>query len=288
MTEKLIVGVNDSDDAAAALAFARQLADRLDLGVVVAHAVQAGPPAVGGSLVEVIASSSDELEGRVLDGDPAVALPQLAQSEEAALLVVGTRGHGLLRAAVLGSVSREVSRESPVPVLVVPEEARDSAPGARGSAIVCGVDGSAVADAAVAVASELAAALGVRLVLVHAVAPAPAMGMGSAGVGAPVHPRAPVESARTGHAEAVLGEAAERVELDVDVERRAYYGSCVEVLERAADEADAMIIVVGSRGHGPLRSALLGSVSGSLLASSSRPVLVTPPDGQLGLLPGVG
>jgi nucleotide-binding universal stress UspA family protein len=46
---------------------------------------------------------------------------------------------------------------------------------------------------------------------------------------------------------------------------------------QVADEIDAAVIVTGSRGRGPLKSALLGSTSREVLYHSSRPVLVAPP-----------
>ena len=49
----------------------------------------------------------------------------------------------------------------------------------------------------------------------------------------------------------------------------------------ALARCDARLIVVGSRGRGPVRGALLGSVSASLAASAPAPVLVVPDTAEL-------
>lgn len=46
-----------------------------------------------------------------------------------------------------------------------------------------------------------------------------------------------------------------------------------------ADERDVRLIVCGQRGRGPLRSALLGSVSHALASHARRPVLIAPEHG---------
>jgi nucleotide-binding universal stress UspA family protein len=43
-----------------------------------------------------------------------------------------------------------------------------------------------------------------------------------------------------------------------------------------ADEIDAGLIVCGTRGRGPVKTALLGSVSHAVLTHSGRPVLIAP------------
>jgi nucleotide-binding universal stress UspA family protein len=58
----------------------------------------------------------------LLAGDPADEIVTFADSVEADLIVVGSRGHGAIASALLGSVSRGVLHESRRPVLVVRAE----------------------------------------------------------------------------------------------------------------------------------------------------------------------
>jgi nucleotide-binding universal stress UspA family protein len=55
----------------------------------------------------------------VLEGEPGSSL--IREAKEAAMLVVGRRGHAGLSHLVLGSVSRYVTTHAPCPVVVVPE-----------------------------------------------------------------------------------------------------------------------------------------------------------------------
>jgi nucleotide-binding universal stress UspA family protein len=57
---------------------------------------------------------------------------------------------------------------------------------------------------------------------------------------------------------------------------RVAIGFPAEQLAELADEVDAELIVVGSRGRGAFKAALLGSVSTSLIGVARCPVLVVP------------
>ena len=56
-------------------------------------------------------------ETAILEGDPGRALCDLAESLPASVIVLGTRGRGGFRRAVLGSVSDHVVRHAPCPVV---------------------------------------------------------------------------------------------------------------------------------------------------------------------------
>jgi nucleotide-binding universal stress UspA family protein len=144
--------------------------------------------------------------------------------------------------------------------------------------IVCGVDGSADSEAAVAVAARLADQVGARLVLANVVEPAhaPYATVGAFGART-VEPvlLTDVLGEQVRAAERLLEEIAEQPNLD-GAETRVVSGLAAERLADLADEEDAELIVVGSRGRGAFKAAFLGSVSTSLVGVARCPVVVVP------------
>ena len=74
--------------------------------------------------------------------------------------------------------------------------------------------------------------------------------------------------------------AAEVRDLATQIDTQVLVGSPAEEIVRAAEELDADLIVLGSRGLGVVRSVLLGSVSQGVLNHARSPVLVYRPRGQ--------
>jgi nucleotide-binding universal stress UspA family protein len=143
--------------------------------------------------------------------------------------------------------------------------------------IVCGVDGSADSQAALAVAIDLAARLRLRLVMVSVVERShpPHAGAASLG-GAMTQPRLPTTDQQEKVANALLTELSATMGLE-RADRRVVIGYAAERLADLADDEEAELIVVGSRGRGAFKAAFLGSVSTSLIGVARCPVLVVPP-----------
>ncbi len=139
---RVVVGIDGSPAAEAALAFAFQEASRRGWSLIAIHAwdvpaydlliVPNGPVPV--PLADV-ADDEVRLAAEVLAGfradypdvdveerlvrSPAVQA-LVEASSDAAMVVVGTHGHGPAMGALLGSVSNGLLHKSPVPVVVVP------------------------------------------------------------------------------------------------------------------------------------------------------------------------
>jgi nucleotide-binding universal stress UspA family protein len=71
----------------------------------------------------VTALGLEGADGHVIGGEPGPAICRLAAELPAAAIVIGSRGRGGLKRAMLGSVSDHVVRHAPCPVLVTREAA---------------------------------------------------------------------------------------------------------------------------------------------------------------------
>jgi nucleotide-binding universal stress UspA family protein len=135
--------------------------------------------------------------------------------------------------------------------------------------IVWATDGSGHAEDALPFARELAKLTGAKLVVVHA---GEIFASGRA-AGDTVIADEPDLAAR-------VREQAAQLEADgFDIETRIEVGrdGPAKLIVKAADEVGADLIVVGTRGHGPLAGALIGSVAQHLLHDSHCPVFAVPP-----------
>ena len=139
--------------------------------------------------------------------------------------------------------------------------------------VVCCVDDSAEARDAARVARSLAARLGLKLVLVHVAPPLTQPGLSAAALG---HERL-AESERK-DAESLLDRLAGELGLAEDeVERRIAIGDPAQGILAVCQKEQAEMVVLGSRRHGSLKAALLGSVSAGVAGRAPCVVVIVPP-----------
>ena len=138
----IVVGVDHSPGAKAALIFAQKEARLRGTTLRAVHAwqygyigytgLEGGMPALGGdinelhaaaeaaleaSVREALPDSDVEIERRTIQGVPAGVL--VDESRDADLLVVGSRGHGGFVGLLLGSVSQQCAHHADCPVVIV-------------------------------------------------------------------------------------------------------------------------------------------------------------------------
>jgi nucleotide-binding universal stress UspA family protein len=283
----VVVGVDHSDAARAAVHYAAELATKRHLRLHVLHAFESAELNVRATIgwtpdLEVVLRGSAErlmettlesLETRYpeldvstrLDPGPTVAA-LLEESERAETLVLGSRGAGGFAGLAVGSTTLQVAAHAQCPVVAV----RAAVPGDRPRhGVVVGVDGSELSEAAVDYALRAASEVGEALVAVHTWNQPAQLGPG---VMLPVvyDPTLVEQEERLVLAESMAGWAEKYP--DVSIEAKVVRGHPVHCLVQEARHA--RLLVVGSRGRGSVRSLVLGSVSHGVLHHATGPVAV--------------
>jgi nucleotide-binding universal stress UspA family protein len=279
----IVVGVDGSKQAAAALDWAALEAQRFHTSLQLLHAVDTdwlSAASVISLLLEaqpatdpVLETATSRLRARfpglevsvhASTGSPAQDLVEA--SRHAREVVVGAHGRTPTTHVPLGSVADAVVRHAACPVVVVREQ--HSASSLAGPVVV-GVDGSTVSAKAVAFALEQAAHRGTSVVAIHAWWLEVVDGVVVTTPGSPEWQRA-AERMELEAAETLAGHR-ERYP-DVDVSIRLVRSRAAEALVEAS--AEACLVVVGARGRGGFAGLLLGSVSRELLMHAQGPVAV--------------
>lgn len=136
--------------------------------------------------------------------------------------------------------------------------------------IVWATDGSAASDEALEVARQVAKSAGGRMVAVHCTE------MMVAGKGGGILPLSVVEDDTKQKIDEQVKQLVDGG-IPAQVEfKHAFSGEAAGVIAEIAREQKADVIVVGTRGRGPLVGALLGSVTQRLLHVAPCPVLAVP------------
>ena len=209
---------------------------------------------------------------RVADGPPSLAIVRAAKRARADVIVMGWRGHGVIRRLLAGSVSRDVVRAAPCSVLVVRRAVRNV------RNIVIGVDGSGQSARAVEFAARLQPPDGGRILLVTGV---PRMSD-------PSNPLLPANIRRTAASGVASINRTWRAEARANLQRLAKApraagwrvdiaitdAAPLNTLLSAVTQAGADLLIVGATGASQLRRLLLGTVAQGALDRSPVPVLI--------------
>jgi nucleotide-binding universal stress UspA family protein len=200
-------------------------------------------------------------------GSPADTLQALAERGEADLIVLGSTHHAHVGSVAPGSIAEHLLHGARCRLVIAPKgysRADHSQDRLRVAAV--GFDGMAESFAALDEAARLASKFGGSLRVIGVATPIPAMGAAAAArAGAEAGP-----DFQTQLKEAVAELPTELRALPVFAR-----GDPVEKLLEAA-EMGVDLLVLGSRGFGPVMRLLIGSVSARVIREAPCPVLVVP------------
>ncbi len=283
---RIVVGIDGSTQSLHALDWATQEATRRGVGLTLVsaytvpalyapvldggypglddRAIRAGVEQVLVDAASQVPSSGPDVKTQLVVEDAAGALVEASQ--DAGLVVVGTRGRGGFAGRLLGTVSSALPAHAACPTVVVPLRQGQQETTAPLGRVVVGVDGSPSSQVALRYAADEARLWQAELVAVAAVPISRASGVLSwlpAAVDTEQILREQ-ETATTALVEQVAGDLKVRcVVLD---------GTGAELLTEFSAATD--LVVVGSRGRGGFTGLLLGSTSQAVLHHSACAVMV--------------
>jgi len=282
----IVVGVDGSHHGFRALEWAAGEAAARGNGVLLLHALALDSPEIWGAggrifadrvkelrqtATDLLAQASERLRAlapgvrvgtHVAPESPVRAL--LDAAAHADLIVVGTRGQSLAQRMVSGSVSRHVATHSPIPVVVVPEQAVEGS-------VVVGVDGSLAASTALHFAVDEARHRRSPLVVVNAWHESMMPGFGL------IPPDERDYRVLAGLADELLQRQTAPYRTmypELRITARAAHGDPTQVL--LAESNGCGLLVLGSHSHNPVSRVLLGSLALTAVSNATCPVAVVP------------
>ena len=270
MFTSIVVGVDSREGGRDALALAACLQAAGGGELVALHACASEPFIHEDVLVLVEAELARAgATGRavvVTDRSPAHALRTVAEREAAELIVVGSSRRGGVDRIVAGDDAAATLHCAPCAVAVAPCGLAGSPHALR--RIGVGFDDSRESRVAMEVARRLAHSAGAALRAITVVTPTvplwPAIAWNTAWSGDDPSTARPDDRMLA----AISAEVGDGATPETMVGR-----PWEQLAERSAD---LDLLVVGSRGYGPVRRLLLGSTSGKLARHAACPLLVTP------------
>jgi nucleotide-binding universal stress UspA family protein len=290
--ERILVAVDGSEAASAAVTAVARLVPGGGIQALVVHVTDQGPlqrtvygpnsltlqwetPADARALVDDAAASlraaGIDATGQVYGQFDTIArqLLDTAHAHGAGLIAMGSRGRGRIAGILLGSVTHRVIHLADVSVLAAPPSSAPTVSPYR--RILLAIDGSAASRRVVEVAAEVARRTGAHLLVLHVWEPNRASAQRYLPEGMAIEHDTP-EMAGGLVDQAVAG--IEGSGLSASATVGASRGSVAEAIVEAAQNDESELIVVGSRGRAALPALVLGSTTYRLLHIAPIPILV--------------
>jgi nucleotide-binding universal stress UspA family protein len=219
----------------------------------------------------IVARDGGELRVvHVEKGSPADTLGALAERGEADLVVLGSTHHAAIGSVAPGSVAEHLLKGARCRLVIAPKGyAREDHSEDRLRVLAVGYDGMAESQAALEEGARLAKKFGASMKVIGVATPVPAMGaVAAAQAGAEAGPDFQTRLHRA------VAELPPEVRALPVLERGNPVDKLVEASELGVD-----LLVLGSRGFGPVMRLLIGSVSSRVIRAAPCPVLVVPRPG---------
>ncbi len=284
--KRILVGVDDSPQAAAALALGARLAQAFGGECIPVHAVREWWVAFAD---EDLAYRAEDLRASLVDGErtaitralighapeavirglmvrcgrPALVLRDVALEVDADVILLGGKHHSVLGRWVGGSTAIDTVRSAGRPVLVTAQRGDD----AVFHRVLAAVDVSEAAAPTAALARSLATALGAELIALSVIEPPVPLSVVTTPLSLSEYSR------RATHA---LQRRVWPLFGEVGIETVAASGHVVDVIQHEAAQRGVDLVVVGSHGKGWRERLLVGSTTERLLNHLPTSVLVVP------------
>jgi nucleotide-binding universal stress UspA family protein len=274
---QIVVGVDGSDGATLAVAWAVRDAMRLRIPLVLFRAYDRPVERNGGERAAIekriraelaqfahdLQVAHPDLEVRIDAAEGSAGVLLLGESRCSQLVVVGSRKLGVFGSVLLGSVGAALASSAACPVIVVRAPAATNGPPQR---VVVGVNIAQDAHAVLDFAFEYASRRGLRLSAVACVQSDPDV------------------TSHDSYAHLLQNELEPRLDAVLAPWREKYpdvraVGAIVvdhPVAALVQESAGQTLLVVGSRGYRSTAAGLLGSVSHGVLQHAACPVAVVP------------
>lgn len=120
----VVCGVTETLAGRGAADLAHALGARLGLRVVLVRVVEEGTANARQILDEIALEVGEGTETRVMLGNPADALAEVAADEGADLIVIGSRPSGIASRRLRCALARELEAATPIPVVMAPPATR--------------------------------------------------------------------------------------------------------------------------------------------------------------------